>query len=263
MKMQVFRGLCVLLLGCLLIDPASAERLALSEDTLYQSNAGYTLVLPKGWIRGTADDGYQKRPEVTERYGKFKNFPLGGAELFAFDYAGYEQIPNVNVRVQDDRFEANDRNRTDLEAKLRELLDGTGLRLVSMRSSIVDSSVGPSILVSARYKTGNKDLFQRQYVINGEGKSYILTFTGYAGDQDKTQPVFDAMFESFKLPGYTPPENADSIGPGLSSTAIAIACVAGVVLVGGLGGLTLLSMKNKSRRKADRLARLERARDGG
>lgn len=230
-----------------------------SAAEIVTSDAGYTITIPEDWeikqgpgAAGQDDEPIDLIAHVTEAPGKrwasvlVIPFPLLGE--FELEYESDEQLLEMVKFFLVKSTVHPDGTVEEHTPEIR--LEPVGdRRLVVFDESIIEDGTV---------------FYERGYVMIGGRSIFMLEFRTLDRDKQDKIPVFDKIAESFAFTGDT-----GSSGPGLTAikdnnTLIIILAVAGglILIVGGAVVFAVMNAKKKARKKAERRARLDRARGG-
>ncbi|RLS52937.1 MAG: hypothetical protein DWH91_15450 [Planctomycetota bacterium] len=201
----------------------------------YTSLAGYTLQIPEGWVAASFANLNQLPPEI-QKYLVDQKLDLKAIDLLVLGPEEFGQFrSNLNVVVTPGQIpvgkmtpEQFQKQATDQYQKLGVTISNHTVRKVNVAEREVFE-----MIYDATMPWAMDPIRQRQLMIPGGGKTFVVTFTstleGYAEDSK----IFDAIQQTIQVPVET-----WSLGNGILSSGLR-----GGILGGLIGGAVAVFAK--------------------
>ncbi len=174
----------------------------------YSDPSGFSFTYPDGWVpitRATMNDPNQKIPqEVKNHLAKNKvDFDTVAVMLLHVDRA--DALDNLNVVVAKQQIPVNDQSVKELFAMLPKQYAALGVKVDNLQVRVQKVGSHDALVVDcqSRHPGSSAPLRQRQVMIPGGGKTYIVTCSAKADRFAKSEPTFDKILASFKVPAPT------------------------------------------------------------
>lgn len=204
---------------------------------LYADPSGFSIVYPDGWYPlSKADQGQiqSELPPELKRMIDDNQIDLSRIAVMIMRSGEGEYLEGINVVVENSQIPVS-------SSKISELTDmiGKQFRSVGADFTLVGSSVLPYasrdvyvINYQVTLPGVGVPLHQRQYLVPGGGKTYIVTCSSTTSEFPKYESTFEEMMKSFQAP--EPKKTGFDLGR--SGTLGAIGGIVGglVALMGGL-----------------------------
>jgi hypothetical protein len=188
----------------------------------YSDPNGFSFTYPAGWmvlnreLMGKLDEGL---PAEMKQYIAKNSIDFNKVAVMLVREGSEEFLENLNVVVEQKQIPVNDR----MVKQLKETLE-SGYRQLGMAPDRVDSRIETvasreAIVIDchARVPGTNVQIQQKQIMLPGGGKTYIITCSANAGSIEKYRPIFDSILASFQAPqpvatGFDWSNNAGLVG---------------------------------------------------
>lgn len=201
----------------------------------YTSPAGYTLQIPEGWVAANLENRERLPPEV-QKYLEDQKLDLKAIDLLVLGPEEFGQFSsNLNVVVTPGQIpvwkmtpEQFQKQATDQYQKMGVTISNHTVRKVNVAERDVFE-----MNYEATMPWAMEPIRQRQLMIPGGGKTYVVTFTSTLDGYAEDSMVFDAIQKTIRVPVETP-----SFGNGILSSSIQ-----GGILGGLIGGAVAVFAK--------------------
>ena len=171
----------------------------------YADPSGFSFTYPEGWVAVTSaamGDVKQVIPGELKDWVVRNNVDLNQIAVVLIRDANEEFLENLNVVVKPQQIPVNDKTAKELTAAISQQYGTMGVKLEGVQGRVEKIGSHNAIVVGFQSRLPGVDatLRQKQIVIPGGGKTYIVTCTAKADTFDQYRPTFDGVLASFQAP---------------------------------------------------------------
>lgn len=171
--------------------------------------SGFVLTYPKGWVavtRHTMRHASSTLPDGVRNWLSKNSLVLAQVAVLVVRDGAEEWLENLNIVVDGQQIAADGETARRLSEEMPNQYRAMGARVTDVHAQVEKLGARDVVVVSQRLEMLDvpEPLLQRQVIIPGGGKTYIVTCTAKADSFDAHRPTFDAMLASFRAP---PPES--------------------------------------------------------
>lgn len=190
-----------LIVGLLLL--ASSREAALAGS--YSDPSGFSFNYPDGWVavnKAALGDLRQVLPQEVKDWLAKNNANLDRVAMILLRQGQEEFLENLNVVVDGQQIPVNSDSVSKITSILPKQYASMGAQVSDIRVRQETLGTREVIVVdySARLPTAPFPLRQRQYMIPGGGKTFIVTCTARAETFDRYQATFNEIMTGFQAP---------------------------------------------------------------
>lgn len=211
----------------------------------YSDPSGFSLNYPAGWFavnRELANENNQNLPHDFQDWVAKHGIDLNQIAVVVSREGDDEAAETLNVVVQDKQIPVNDQAVKQMEAAMAQQLRNMGIAVETFHVRI--ENVGSRDVIAMEWRARMFDmpdlLHQKQYMIPGGGKTYIVTCSALSSTFARYRQAFDSMLASFQAPA--------PIASGLDLSAILKNGAIWGVVGGVVGGLIAVMRKVTGRK---------------
>ena len=204
----------------------------------FQSEAGVSFLYPEDWVAITELNQGKLPPEFQE-YIRSRQFDMKSLHVMVLRVTSDEFAENINLVILPGQIVASqsvlDQRQVNMPIELEEL----GVKVSHLSGVIETIAERPALVLTSDVLMpfAEEPLRQRQVLIPGGGKTFVITCTATPASYDKYSVTFDEILRSLKLP--------DPVDSGSGWLGAKIGMLVGG-LIGAFGGTKLFaSLKKK------------------
>lgn len=171
----------------------------------YADPSGFSFTYPEGWVpitRAAMGDVNQFLPDELKHWVAKNQLDLNRLSVVLVRDGGDEFLENLNVVVEGQQIPVNDEAVRKLTEMITQQYRAMGVQVADLQGRV--QKVGPYDAVVMEYRSripGVPDnLRQKQVMLPGGGKTYIITCTAKADSFDSYRPTFEKILASFRVP---------------------------------------------------------------
>lgn len=198
----------------------------------YSHPSGFSLTYPDGWIAVSRESLSEKHdealpPELKQWIDK-NNIDLNRIAVYLTRQGEAQSPENVNVVIEPQQVPTSGNAATDYGNHLAKTIRDMGATVTGVHCRA--EKIGDRDVLLADYNMqfhGVEPAFhQRQVLLPGGGKTFIITCTATTETYSRYQPVFDSVIASFTAP---PPEQTGFNLESILNGAFGFSIVGGVI----------------------------------
>jgi hypothetical protein len=204
-----------------------------SQGSEYQSPKGFHLEYPNDWVIATKE---QQRT-VGDAAGKL----VGSIDFNRIDAIIYnpqsDPIQNVNVIVVPESMPSGNDGVSEVESAMRQQFTSANISAQNLECGTTHVGSNDAISCAWTALIDSHEMRQRQFLIAGKVRSFIITCSAGAKTYTSVEPVFTQMLNSFAVasePGITPEEWWSKLSPVARNVIIGAAIGAAYGLLSSL-----------------------------
>ncbi len=174
----------------------------------FRDPSGFSFTYPNGWVpitRDKMDDVKQVIPPALKDWIDRNHVDLSRISVMLIRDGHDEFLENLNVVVSDQGFPINDEALKKVPEAVMQQYASMGITVKNLQTRV--QRIGPhdALVLEYRHDIPNVEtpLWQRQVMMPGGGKLYIITCTAKADRVEEYQPTFDNILASFRVPAVT------------------------------------------------------------
>jgi hypothetical protein len=205
----------------------------------YQSAKGFHLDYPSDWVVATKE----QQGTVGDAAGKL----VGSIDFDRIDVIIYnpqsDPIQNINIIVAPESMPSGNEGVSEVESAMRQQLASANIAAESLECGTTHIGSNDAISCAWTALIDSHEMHQRQFLIAGKVRSFVITCSSGVGNYITAEPAFTQVLSSFVVdhePGLGPEEWWSGLSP----------VVRDVVIGAGIGAAYgLLSSLFKSAKK--------------
>jgi hypothetical protein len=204
----------------------------------YTDPSGFSLKFPDGWVAvnsGLMEHSSDTIPEAVKAMVANGQVDLNSIAVMVIRDSKDDTFENLNVVVEKEQIPVDDNSLKELKTVVAQQYSKMGVTITNFQAKIQKVANRDAIVMD--FDSQQAGVKQKQVMLPGGGKTYIVTFTGDPATFKNYEPTFDTILANFQAP-------APVAAKGFNwNKTLTMGIVGGVI--GGLVGL-INWFKNKS-----------------
>lgn len=192
--------------------------------------SGAKFRYPDDWVAGTAVT-LNDLPVNIQTYFRERNIDLNAMEVMLVDDALDDFVENVNLVVTPGEIRVSQRVVDERVLNLPKEYSKLGMQVGNISAGLIQAAGRSAIQIEQSLTIEGMPFRQRQVIVPGGGKTFILTFSGGIESFDREAPAMDLMLATLEVP---------AVRGGFDFGAIFSSGKNGAVIGGIVGGLSAL-----------------------
>jgi hypothetical protein len=168
----------------------------------YADPSGFSFTYPDGWVPVTQAAVNQGLPPEVKNWMAKNKVDLNRVAMILIRDGRDEFLDNLNVVVEGQQIPVEDRTVKKLTGMLPQQYAAMGVQVEDFQGRVQKVGARDAVVLEYRARMpGEPDtLRQRQFMLPGGGKTYIVTCTSSVNSFEKYKPTFDGVLASFQAP---------------------------------------------------------------
>lgn len=167
----------------------------------FQSEEGISFQYPEDWVAITQLNQGDLLPEILE-YLRSNQFDLKSVHVLVLRVTTDEFAENVNLIIIPGQIVASQSVLDQRKANMPVELEKLGVKVSHLSGAIETIANRPALVLTSDVLMpfAEEPLRQRQVLVPGGGKTFVITCTATQASDDKYASTFDEILRSLKLP---------------------------------------------------------------
>ena len=213
----------------------------------FSDPSGFTLTYPEGWVAlngSILTTATQNISNELQQWAANSKLDFNKVSMVLVRDGRDEFLENVNVVIVKEEIPISDRTVHELTLTLPQHYAAIGMKVSNIQGRVQKLGSNDAVVVEFQSQIPgvSSTIRQRQVMIAGGGKTYIVTCSGKAETIEEYKPVFDQVLESFQVPAR--------VKTGFSWAQLLQKTVIGGVAGGLIGGIAWVAKKLSPKRDA-------------